>query len=69
MRETIGVCRECTERHPACHDTCERYIKRKAEYEEYKSNIKRKKFEDLYLYKLNKIIDAKAKENQRRLRK
>lgn len=28
----IRCCKDCTRRHPACHDTCERY---RAEREEY----------------------------------
>ena len=25
MKSKIGCCFECPERHPACHDTCEKY--------------------------------------------
>lgn len=27
-------CKDCRDRHRACHDTCEKYIKRKAEWRE-----------------------------------
>ena len=30
---TITVCKDCTVRHPACHDSCERYIAEKKEAE------------------------------------
>lgn len=32
----VTCCRDCTERHPACHDTCERYAEQKRQAEETK---------------------------------
>ena len=30
----IKSCKGCTERYPACHDTCEKYLKEKRENQE-----------------------------------
>ena len=39
--KTVGhCCKDCAERHPACHDTCEKYIKAKAEWTEIQEKIK-----------------------------
>ncbi len=32
----ITCCKDCSERHPGCHDKCERYIKQKADLQERK---------------------------------
>lgn len=37
----VTCCKDCEERHPACHDHCEKYIRQKAEIAE----IKRKQIE------------------------
>ena len=31
----ITCCHHCTERHPACHDSCEKYIHEKEKRDEY----------------------------------
>lgn len=33
---TIGTCKDCKERYPACHDHCERYLTAKKEIIERK---------------------------------
>ena len=33
-------CIDCTDRHLACHDTCERYLKVKAQHDEEKRKIR-----------------------------
>lgn len=65
MRNSIGVCRECTERHEACHDKCEKYQKRKAECDALREHMKREKASELYLYKLDLIMKSKAKKNRK----
>ena len=37
----VRCCRECTERHTACHDACERYLKEKAEAKKEKEWMKK----------------------------
>ena len=40
---TIHCCYNCTERYPACHDHCERYLQEKAEYHKATSTINKAK--------------------------
>ena len=35
----INVCRDCQERHPACHDRCEKYQEAKRKVQEEKDKI------------------------------
>ncbi|MDY5331818.1 MAG: hypothetical protein SPG98_03505 [Porcincola intestinalis] len=39
MKSTISCCMNCQERHLACHDTCEKYLKARQEYQEQKHKI------------------------------
>ena len=50
-------CKGCQERYPACHDSCQRYIDAKSEFEETKQRIHDAQQSDkAYLdYKLGKI--------------
>lgn len=34
---TIGVCKECQDRHPACWGTCERYLEAREKLEAVKA--------------------------------
>lgn len=36
-------CKDCHERHTACHDTCERYIKAKAQMQKAKQKEKQER--------------------------
>lgn len=38
--KNITCCKNCTKRHPCCHDTCEEYQKQKTELAESKSRAK-----------------------------
>lgn len=67
MRNLIGTCRGCEDRHPACHDTCERYQKRKAECDEFREYVRKQKASELYLYKIDSISESKARKNKRNL--
>lgn len=42
----INCCRDCPNRYPACHDTCETYQEQKAEYLENKRFINRQKYKE-----------------------
>jgi len=44
-----GPCRECHDRHPACHDKCESYISYKKEYDKKQKRIRA----DKYLHSLS----------------
>lgn len=54
-QNTIDCCYGCTERHTACHDTCETYKRKKAEWEETKAKIKESECDEFYLHKLESI--------------
>ena len=69
MNTITGCCKGCKDRHPACHDTCEKYIKARDEWLEKKSVIAKAKAEPLYLYKIQSIRDQKAKKDKRSLKK
>ena len=36
LRQPITCCKGCTDRHPACHADCERYLAEKQAYESLK---------------------------------
>lgn len=42
-RTILETCKGCTDRHPACHDTCERYKAAKVEWDNRRENIKTEK--------------------------
>lgn len=42
--DKITCCKDCTERHPGCHGTCEKYIQQKADLDAAKAEA-RKKYE------------------------
>lgn len=46
-----SYCRDCTERYPACHDTCEKYNNLKNEWDAHKEFIREAK-------KNNKLYDS-----------
>lgn len=43
----IRCCKDCKDRRPACHDKCEKYLKEKKEFQEYKREITKKRLEDI----------------------
>jgi len=60
MRTGIeGVCKDCKDRYPACHDYCERYLDAREEHEKRKAVIREEKqrSEELYRYKVKKFKD------------
>lgn len=61
----IGTCcRDCGERHPACHDHCEKYRAALDEWNNYKSMIKATKedvYEDYTIKAIVKYKDRRAK--------
>ena len=52
-----SVCYDCQDRHPACHDTCERYSEAKTEFEQRKAVIKseRDKYKQIDIYHLEAV--------------
>ena len=47
----IGVCRNCTERHTACHDHCDRYLSERDSLDKRKAEILSAKLkEDAYYW-------------------
>lgn len=62
-RARIGnTCKDCTDRHLACHDTCEKYQDALAEWNEYKETIKqRKKINEYDEYKIQVIAQMKRR--------
>ena len=51
--KNIDTCRGCTERYPACHDHCKRYLDAKAEMleqrQQYKASYKSERMMTEYL--------------------
>lgn len=39
-RSIGGCCKDCSERHEACHDTCEKYLKASEEWQEHKRMVR-----------------------------
>ena len=66
---TIKCCKDCVppERHPCCHDVCERYLKEKEEWEERKASIRKQKQEHARLssFDFDKISYADYTRNRR----
>ena len=52
-----GTCFDCKERYPACHDTCQKYIEARKNWEDKKAKIIEAKNEEAiyYGYKKEKI--------------
>lgn len=55
--QKITVCKDCQDRHPACHDRCEKYIQAKKDLQERKDMILKAMQKDaIYMdYKRKKI--------------
>ena len=52
MRRGIsGVCRDCKERYPACHDYCEKYLDANDEWQEHRKQVKAIKADEYDIYK------------------
>lgn len=66
MSNAPFTCNDCTNRHPGCHDKCEKYNREKAEWERRKAIRDRDK--DAWYY-TNKTIanlrDANAKSRKK----
>lgn len=44
----ISCCRNCLNRHPACHSHCASYLREKRLFEQYKSDIRKENITDTY---------------------
>ena len=58
-------CRDCEERHPGCHGSCERYLQAREEYKEYKEVCHRNRNENLILYRHHLDSIRKAEKSKR----
>ena len=61
-RSSIGsCCLDCPERHPACHDTCEKYKAAKQVWEAKKQSIKktRDKYIEYDVFKITNVQRTK----------
>ena len=49
-RKYFSCCVDCEKRHPACHSTCEQYIKDKKEHDEevHQINLQKERLSDAY---------------------
>lgn len=58
-----GVCIDCKERYPACHDSCEKYLEAKGSFEDRKQRIREAREEAMLYdrYKKNKINAERKK--------
>ena len=73
IRESdVGLCcYKCEERYPACHDTCEKYLERKAKDAERKKQIvegrrKAGSVYDHYHYRMVSKTKRQKKKNEAR---
>lgn len=58
--KSINTCRDCPDRHPACHDHCEKYQEALAEWKEKKQSIKHTKkmhreFDKFRIYAMSRL--------------
>lgn len=60
-RNYVESCRGCTERYPACHDHCEKYITARKKYDELQNKIWEDKHNPLLVYKAEKIAKAQKR--------
>lgn len=44
----INCCKSCTNRYPACHDSCSSYLHEKSLVEQYKSDLRKERMIDEY---------------------
>lgn len=60
-----SVCYDCQDRYPACHDTCEKYLDAKNEYQNRKQVIEsaRNEYKQYDLYKLETVRKARKGRN------
>ena len=54
-----GTCKDCEDRHPACHSSCEKYLKAKTDWDNKRETIREAKkdarlFTDYKVKKINK---------------
>lgn len=47
-------CKECTERYPACHDSCERYLAVKAKNQAIEDKLRKDK--DAYAHTIEHVL-------------
>lgn len=61
-------CKDCTDRHPACHDTCETYQQALGVWIEQKKAIKQKKREATLVlrHEVETTLKAVNRNNKRR---
>lgn len=65
--KTITVCKDCRERHPGCHDSCERYRKQKSEREaELETVFKNSRKDGLVDSYKRSVVRKEKKKNERR---
>ena len=63
----ITVCKNCSNRYPACHDYCPAYLEQKAKYANYKKSSKYiQDKNNLEYYTALSIRIDKQKRNKRR---
>ena len=59
-----SCCKDCKERYPACHDTCDKYKEALDEWTAYKRMVKAAKedvYEDYTIKSIVKYLDRRAK--------
>lgn len=58
-------CRDCEDRYPGCHGTCEKYLEAKKEYDEFKRVVFENRNDNmrLYTHKINAM--RKARKNRK----
>ena len=64
MNGITECCKDCKERHPACHSHCEKYLSARKEYDKRKEMIAAELYSPLYTYKVAKIRKEKIRRSK-----
>lgn len=56
----LAPCKDCQDRHPNCHSTCEKYAEFKAENERRKAAIAKDKDMNYFMYEEKRASRRKA---------
>ena len=64
MNGISECCRYCTDRYPACHDHCEKYLDAQQTWEAFKDKVRKAKSDDYDLYKCEAIRKQKIRRSK-----
>ena len=53
-------CKDCEDRYPGCHGSCEKYLQAKKDYDEFKNVVYKNRSEDQLMYRQRAKAISKA---------